>query len=274
MKDNRIVIHIGLHKTGTTYIQNEIFPRLKSLTVIRAWHNQRYLINSDFSKQVIITDEGISGDPWKGEYFKTFKKNIQHLKTLYKNPKIMFGIRRHDQFILSLYKQQLHQKGFNDLSELFNIENTGILKQEDLFLAEKIQILKQEFDDVFIYSQETLKETPQQFINALISFLNIDDTLEYNTIQSKPQNVGVKTVYQVETLKKLNKLSHKLERIKFLPSLYSKRFKKYKLTPRDLCQNRLKNRKSKTYTIDKELQEFILNYYKSDWETAKSYVSY
>ena len=274
MEENRIVIHIGLHKTGTTYIQNEIFPRLKSLTVIRAWHNQRYLLNANFNNQILITDEGFSGDPWKGDYFETFKKNILKLKLLYKNPKIIFGIRSHDSFLLSLYKQQLHQKHYNDIETLFNIENNGTLKHDDLLFTDRIKILQQEFSDVFVYSQESLRDKPQDFINNLILFLDINETLNYEDIPKTKHNVGVKTIYQVNMLKKLNKFSNKLESIKYLPNLYSKRFIKYKLTPRDICQNRLKNKESTPYTLPKELHEFIIKKYKEDWDSAKKHISY
>lgn len=269
--DKRTFIHIGSHKTGTTFIQNEIFPKLESVDLIRAWNTHRYLFNPNFEnidKHILITDEGISGNPFGGRYFEEFKFNITRIKHLYREPKIIFGIRRHDGFLLSLYKQYLHQKGFQKIDYLFNKEDTGLMKHKDLFFENKIEILKEQFKDVFIYSQELLKENPQEFIANLMGFLDINDEINYEELITRKRNVGVETRLQVVLLKRLNKLSHS----NYFPNLYSDSFQRNKITPRDLCQNYLKSVKSKKFELSPNLKDYIINHFKDDWQKSIRHV--
>ncbi len=274
MPNNKIIVHIGLHKTGTTFIQNEIYPRLDSITTIRAWHSHRFIINSDFDKKILFTDEGISGNPFGGNYSAEFNSNIKKIKYLYDDPKIIFGIRKHEGFLCSLYKQYLHQKGHEEFSHLFNTFNTGLLKTDDLLFRKKIGVLKKEFSNVFIYSQESLKKRPQDFINSLIDFLEIEDELDFNTIETKERNVGVNTVFQVNLLKKLNRLNETFKKYSLLPNLYSGRLVKYKITPRDISQNHLKNINSEKFELDIDIKNELANLFDNDWHDASKYIKY
>lgn len=269
MMDNNIIVHIGLHKTGTTYIQNCIFPLFKEITTIRAWHSQRNIIDMNFKKKILITDEGISGDPWQGNYFNSFESNLLKIKKLYRDPKIIFGIRNQKDFLMSLYKQYLHQKGSKSLDYVFNEQNTGLIKQEDLYFLPRIKLLKSMFSNVFVYSQETLKNDLVNFTNKLSLFFE-ESYNEANLLNQidRNKNVGVETVFQVNLLRRLNELNEH----RFVPNLYGGRFKKYKLTPRDICQNRLKNIKSEKYMLPDQLKHFIEEKYNDDWVLSIDYL--
>tara|TARA_R110002049_G_scaffold3795_5_gene27651 strand:- start:130278 stop:131102 length:825 start_codon:yes stop_codon:yes gene_type:complete len=274
MIHRNIIVHIGLHKTGTTFLQKHVFPKITSLTIIRAWHTHRQITDMVFKETVLITDEGISGDPWKGQYFEEFKRNILKIKHLYGDVKIIFGIRKHDAFILSLYKQYLHQKGYKGIEHMYNTNDTGILKLDDLFFNERILLLKKEFTNVFVYSQESLKAKPSRFFKALFQFMQVTTDLGLETLNNKEENVGVSTQVQISWLKKMNYINHKLSKTSFLPSLYNPKFIKYKITPRDICQNRLKNMQSKKFELPLDLKNHIKSYYAEDWEKAISYINY
>ncbi|WP_067148375.1 hypothetical protein [Pseudotamlana agarivorans] len=274
MKNQEIIIHIGLHKTGTTFLQKHVFPRIESLSVIRAWDTHRKIIEFNFKEKILITDEGISGDPWNGSYLDEFKRNIRNVKRLYGDVKIIFGIRRHDEFILSLYKQYLHQKGYKDLSLLYHQDDSGMLKQRDLFFYERIAMLKEMFSNVFIYSQETLKSRPSSFFKALFLFMDVSCYFNFDTLEKKEENKGVSTKLQVEWLKRLNAINYKLLNLPFLPSLYNSKFMKYKITPRDICQIRLKEVKSDKFELPEELKMHLLTFYKDDWDKSKAYIFY
>ena len=273
MYNRNITVHIGLHKTGTTFLQTHIFTKIESLTIIRAWFTHRNITNLSFKDNILITDEGISGDPWKGNYFNDFKQNIKKIKHLYGDVKIIFGIRKHDEFILSLYKQYLHQKGFESVKHLFNMKNTGILKLHDLFFHQRILLLKSEFSNVFIYSQDSLKLKPKLVLDSLFTFLGVSSDIDIDTLKKK-ENVGVYTEFQVSWLKKLNFINQKLIKTPFLPSLYNSKFTKYKITPRDICQYQLKNIRSKKFELSPDFKMQIQAYYADDWEKANSFIEH
>jgi hypothetical protein len=265
--NNNLIIHIGLHKTGTTFIQNEIFPKFKSIQTIRAWHTQRNIFNTGLRKHILITDEGMSGNPWGGNYIKEFEININKIKLIYNNPKIIFGIRKQNALLLSLYKQHLQEKGWVEIDVFFNKNNTGIVKIEDLYFENRINILNQNFKDVFYYSQEQLLKSPQSFIDNLILFLKINEDVRLLG-NIKKYNVGVSSSLQVKVLKKLNYLSSK----PYCPNLYSKSLKKIKLTPRHITQYYLKNINSTKFELSNDLNQFISDNYKLDWEYSSRYL--
>jgi hypothetical protein len=271
---NKLTLHIGLQKTGTTYLQDDLLPRLETVEVIRGWDTHRRLMSANFNKKIIISDEGISGRLWNGTYLKDFKSNIEKIKMLYGNPKIIIGIRNQASFILSIYKQYLQEKGSKGLDFLINIDNTGIIKHDELLIKPKIEMLKKEFSEIFIYSQESLKILEQDFLIALCKFLEVDCKLSQKTNQKMEYNVGVKSNFQIKSLIRLNKLNKSLENIDSRLSLYSIFFKKLSLTPRKICQHHLRHVKSEEFELSKELKAFIYEYYSEDWGEVIKNISY
>lgn len=271
---DRLIIHIGLHKTGTTFLQTKLFPTFTKCQVVRGFHTHRSLISNYLDKNVILSDEGLSGNLWNGSYEEDFKHNIQGIKKMYKRPKIIFGIRKQELWIPSVYKQFLHEKGFKPMEYLFNKENTGILKKEELLLAPKIALLQENFDDVFIYNQRSLFKRREDFIQAVIQFIGDEEVQAGRIGKLKKQNVGVKTNFQIKTLRKLNHFNHYIEKIHPVLSLYSPALKKLKLTPRHLCQGALRKFPSAKFTPPSDLIHFIEEYYREDWDKASSSISY
>ncbi|WP_289023295.1 hypothetical protein [uncultured Salegentibacter sp.] len=267
-EEHQLTFHIGLHKTGTTYLQQEMFPMLKYVSLIRAWDSHRKILNTGH-QNILISDEGLSGNPYRGNYFKEFRENMESIHSIYKTSNIIVGVRKHSALVLSLYKQYLQQKGCENLDYLYNIENTGLIKDEDLLFEERILILKELFENVFVYSQETLRERPGDFLNQLCAFLNIEDKPNLEEIYTRERNVGVHTKLQVNLLKKLNKFSQK----KYI-NLYSPRFQKYRITPRIICQDYLKNIKSEPYQISEDLKKYLDQRFLADWEFALKHISY
>jgi hypothetical protein len=222
----------------------------------------------DPSKNIILSDEGFSGYPLKGKYLAEFETNMQRLKVLYGDPKIILGIRNQQAWLPSIYKQHLQEKGFRDISAVFNSTNTGLIKHDDLMLAPRIEILKNLFGEVFIYSQEALQNKPTEFIEKLESFLAIEKGNYNLSDKANKGNVGLKTIRQINLLKKLNKLNRGFEKIHPKLSLYGKLYKKLKLTPRDICQNRIKSKDSPVFNLSDGLVQFIEKTYAEDWEQA------
>ena len=58
---SKISIHIGLHKTGTSFLQNNLLKNLPETSVVRGWYSHRQLMEMNLEKNLIISDEGISG---------------------------------------------------------------------------------------------------------------------------------------------------------------------------------------------------------------------
>lgn len=72
----------------------------------------------------------------------------------------------------------------------------------------------------------------------------------------------------------MNRFSKSLEKLH--PSLgwYNKVCRKLKITPRDICQKRLRNFKSEKFDLDNKTKHFMDDFFKDDWLNASKNVSY
>ena len=132
MKNNKYVIHLGLHRTGTSYLQKIVFPKFKHLK--------------------IISNENLSGD----NLGLGFHLNIDRVTLLYAifmkyhNCKIILGIRNKDDWLKSCYNKYCDY-GHKSYKDWYNDFDKNLL-DFDSYIKE-INFL---FSDVFIYNYEDL----------------------------------------------------------------------------------------------------------------------
>jgi hypothetical protein len=127
-----VLLHIGLPKTGTTFLQEQIFPKLSGFDMpylddgelARALRDavQENPLFRDLApvakqlaerqkrhpkKTLLISDERLIGASYFG--FRDSISIAEALKELFPRAKILFVIRRQDEFVDSLYRQALHE---------------------------------------------------------------------------------------------------------------------------------------------------------------------
>ena len=145
MNKKNIILHVGAHKTGTTFLQKQVFPFLKNVyytglysknfdkdefhefVCFRDAYNTYKLFNpkfsnkkesSEFKKYVssftsnikednfLFSREALFGSSWRG-YYNHFE-NTCLLKEFFPEAKIFLVFRRQDTWIESLYTQYFH----------------------------------------------------------------------------------------------------------------------------------------------------------------------
>ena len=271
-----IILHVGMHKTGTTYLQKKIFNNFPDVDFCVGWSSIRTILNN-FSNNdfpLLISDEEFSGKPFQKEYLNTYYSNIANINRIFRFPKIIIGFRGHSDFVTSLYKQYLQQGGYCRFNDFFNIENTGILKHEDILYKDRINFLKSSFTDIFIYTQEEILNNNDLVIKSMYRFITGKELAKFNFDEKKEKlNVSVNSTLQINILTKLNRIDHKLTKYTFLPSIYSDspiskylRKKRFPLTPRNISQNIFRNRGKYKFSIPIDIKEFIDDKYKNDWK--------
>ena len=268
---NKIILHIGLHKTGTTFLQNHIFPRLKNTNYFRGWHGLRNITNKNH-KNILISDEKFSGDPFNLNYIESFKNNIDNLHMLCPKATVLISVRHPKEWILSLYKQYIHQGGINYPDQFFDLEN-GHFKIEELSLKTKVKFLEEKFKKVVLIRSDSIKQNHE--LTKIFNSLELKFDINNNEIitSSKKSNVGIKYQSQLRFLIYFNRFDKKLTKFLNIPSLYANTrfcnlFRKYfPLTPRKIAQN-YSNLFSKKKRIN--IPEFFFQKYseviEEDWK--------
>ena len=147
----KVIIHIGMHKTGTTFLQKVIFPKLDNTFYA---HNNEFFIpwKEQLSKKadhMLLSYERFSGFPWnkfkeKNSWLKSFYLNIDQLKKFFPNAIIIIFFRKQGDLLLSIYKQYLQVGGELSFDDFYG--DGKILEKEDLSIKSRLDYIKDYFD--------------------------------------------------------------------------------------------------------------------------------
>lgn len=143
----RIILHVGLHKTGTTFLQDRVFPELPGVRFVHPLHYaqasdgpiERFMLELFFRNAahidvdhhrkaiaawlarveeptVLISSEAIVG--WPIENHSNFRVNADLLAELFPSAQVVFVVRRQDRWVESAYSQVL-KAGFSTSIERY-----------------------------------------------------------------------------------------------------------------------------------------------------------
>jgi len=215
-----VIIHVGLRKTATTWLQNEFFPKIENIHYLAKteleypkwlikWH---YLDDYAFkqksnkirkevesllveSKPNVISSEAFTNT-------SVIYSQANRIKDLFPNAKIIITLRDPVDVIKSHYKLDI-QDGINFL-ELenyldwnrtpFDLFKRKSIYLPDFFYDENIDYYQKLFgkNNVLILKYEDMIDMKDKFFKALENFLDIKITLNEFNLQTK-RNESIKT---------------------------------------------------------------------------------
>ncbi len=197
-----IFIHIGLHKTGTTFLQRKIFPNLNDFCLVHRErhanfpniggainqflyadeslynsHDLKTIFESISEDKVIWTSEDLCGRPMGFGGVVNRAVIAKRIKDNFPNAKIIIAIRGQEQIIYSTYNQYL--KGENGVLSIQKSLKKGIYEPKGLYIHlntfkyyELIKFYKSLFSDVLIIKYEDVSENPSKVIHQIEEFMN------------------------------------------------------------------------------------------------------
>ena len=163
--NKEIYFHVGLAKTGSTFLQKNFFPYLKNI---------KYLDTHKYNKCVdIINSSNFKSYLISREFDKQFEKEIKKFTTFFPQTKIIVVFRRHDKWIASQYKKSVKNGWYWNFNNFYNINNTGLWKDSDMTYMNKIEIIKKySKSDPLILKFEELKKNPFNYLNKISNYTN------------------------------------------------------------------------------------------------------
>lgn len=210
---SKVYIHIGLHKTGTTFLQKQYFPKIKEISYLGKI-DFHVLGQKKLKEDILISYEGLSGFPWNSQWIKgtnnsfnwmnSFEIALENVKLIFPDAHLIVVFRKHGDLLISLYKQYLQEGGVLKIDEFYG--PNGVITDRDLNFRKRIEFLKDNFEDVDILSFEKFKN------QGISYFLNYFSDLKMSAEvldEIKQENISV-SGKKIELLRKSNIVYHNI----------------------------------------------------------------
>ena len=200
----RIYLHIGLHKTATTFFQQAVFPALSNEFDIIAGRDTIKLVreitttdNQEFNsdkihkliadlttgeRPILITSENLSGNP--GIKYMNRSLVLNRLADLFPKAQLILGLREHWGLIGSMYKLYI-QNGGTKTFDNYVFQNDRIYPDETYFgIYNRISLAMFNYcslldqlvglfgkANIHIFNFEQFKLNPQKEADSMFLFL-------------------------------------------------------------------------------------------------------
>ncbi len=219
--DTAVVIHVGLPRTGTTFIQNEIFEKSPEVNYIdrrhaklkkdkkklidkkgKIWYFKKYPEYISDDKINVISDEMLCYSPERKKILRGFKKRFS-------DAKIIVGLRDKQKWKKSWYNKYIKSGGVHT----FDFWKENILLNFDF--KEYTNFLENNFNEVFIYKFKELKSYKRKVIKKMCDFIDIKTPLYKNNKHNKSINRDY--LEAIRILNHLYNTNYNHSKIGFLP---------------------------------------------------------
>jgi len=264
--NKKIFFHVGLGKTASTFLQEQVFPFFKDVEYIH--RNYRY------QRVEEIISEGEEFRYFVSrEFDQQFEQEVTKFAKHSPDAKIIIVFRRHDGWIASQYRRFFKNGHLIPFNHFFDLENDkGVFKKKDLDYSHYLQIVEDNFTQKpLVLFYEDLKENPIVFFDRIAEVIGITyDMADINlknrhSSYSEKQLKALRHVGNYVNLRKdniRNKLGYIFTRFYTNTVRYNTLF---------LAKYLPENWFGKEPLIATSELDDVRNYYEKDWEAVKEY---
>ncbi len=190
------ILHIGTQRTGTTFLQHDVFPFIKEINYVDYYWGDNILVRNSEIKNILKNIENIDNDTINRKILSRLKKDkinliseeniycemfskedkriekIKRIKDIFPNAKIIFGTRNRDELLVSWYIKYVMDGGI----ELFDNYLNKTLNNEKFNFEPYIKNLYKLFgkNNVFIYKFEDLRQDVNSFVKQICNFIGVE----------------------------------------------------------------------------------------------------
>ena len=224
---SNILFHIGYHKTGSSFLQKNVFESFPIFNRVNQYEINRniiypgpfhfdenkckkYIENSTKENHInIFSNERLSGGPHSGG--RDAKEIAIRIKSLVPNAKILIVFREQFSAIYSSYKQYIRAGGSLSLKEYLRPKSKNDLTSFRIEHFEYHHLVKHYCDlfgtdNVLCIPYELLKKNQRLFLDKIFDFIKLDKKNKYNIYKSLDPNPVNKSFnyLQINLLKMTN----------------------------------------------------------------------
>ena len=187
MNNKNIYFHVGLAKTGSTFLQNNFFPKLQNIKYIST-HKYRRCID-------IINNTNYDSYLISREFDRQLEGEVKKILNHFPETKIIIVFREHKKWISSQFKR-FSKNGYHfKFEDFYNNTNSGYWKNEDMIYIDKINIIKKYSKyDPLVLNFDELKINPHSYLTKIS---------EYTNSNYKKSNISLNVVHKSYSEKQL-----------------------------------------------------------------------
>lgn len=195
----KIFFHVGLSKTGSTFLQHQVFPKLNGIYYLPTlkYRHALKLLPKIADEKVLVSRE----------FDQQFEQEVKKFSAQYPQAYPIIVLREHSSWAVSNYKRFVKNGHSISFKEFIDIErDQGLFKNRDFDYERYIDLLEQYFTQKpLVLFYEDLQQEPIKFANNILDYTGAD--LKYSDVNWNPRHVS----YDIDSLKLVRKLSDKIQ---------------------------------------------------------------
>ena len=161
-----IFFHVGLGKTGTTFLQDRFFPSLKGIDYLprnKFYKAKDYIRNSQ-SPSILVSRE----------FDQQLESEARKFADVFPDAKPIIVLRRPDSYIASQYRRAVKNGFTGEFTDFFNLQSdNGIFKMKDLEFDKQLQQLSAIFSNpAIVLFYEDMKSDLGDFLHQWLQILS------------------------------------------------------------------------------------------------------
>ena len=261
-----IFFHVGLGKTGSTYLQYKVFPKFKNIHYIqRTKYNKSFDIikSTKFDKYLV-----------SNEFDRQFPRETDRISKEFPKAKIIMVLRRNDSWLASQYRRWVKNGYPLSFEEFIDLKNDqGEWRQADAYFYPYIQMVIDKFNSKpLVLLHDELLTNPTGFIRKIADYVGAEYDPKEISLNKKHTSYGEK---QLLIRRKWNKSfagNIKVSNNKAI-ALFQNLFYVKPIRYGSLYLARLlpENRAPKEELTPKEYLSKLREFYKDDWEKCVAF---
>ena len=204
--NKNIYFHVGISKTGSTFLQKRVFPKLSKITYIptNKYHRVFEEIKNCDSNKVLVSRE----------FDRQFEREVTLFSIRHRTATPIIVLRKHEEYLASQYKRFIKNGFRGGIEDFFDLKNDeGFFKILHLSFSYQIDVLKDKFEkEPIVLFHEDLKSNPKKFIKQFCSLTFSDIDLEKVNFNEKHISYSEK---QLKAIKVVSKYFNLKKRVVF-----------------------------------------------------------
>lgn len=264
---NKVYIHVGMQKTGSSWLQKVVFPQVRSHDVIYK-ESFRDLMYQLTDKNKIISYENYVGYPhfvasrgWNG-WLKTRHAAFNNLSALFPCADIILVVRNQVDFVKSLYNQYIKVGGCISFADYWQGDGKLALEKQALMYEDLLDEMQQYFSGrILVMDFELFRKDKQDFLDLISNFVGGINDINIDGFERQLVNESL-SPSQLRAMLCVSRILGNYYNPSALVSVHNRLFKFVRyLTVRVLSVCFSSNN-----IEDDQIMEEILHYYADDWK--------